>query len=217
MIVKRIISIGLVLLLSLSVTACSSKNEGSNSGTNSSITNVVADPTKPEGTVKIVFDAFKKKDLDTLNQYAKVNIAGKSGSINSLLSSENNKLLMGSNDPEAVALMNGFTEDFSYKILESKTDGNEATVKVQVTNRDLSKVVNGLVAAGDTQSSDETLLVQLIDDAKGKTVTTEIKLPVSKNGDKWIVNLDTSAVNAIFGKIMSADWTSLIKDATQKN
>lgn len=214
MTVKKIVTLCLIALLVFSLTACGSNKEAAKEGSSASVTDVASDPTNPEGTVKIVFDAFKKKDVDTFDQYVKISIAGNSG----LFWSDNkNELLTKSQDPEAVAIMSGFTEDFSYKILESKTNGNEATVKVQITNRDLSKVVNGLVAAGDTQGSDEAVLIQLINDAKGKTVTSEVELPVTKSGDKWTVTLDTGAMNAILGKIMSADWTSLIKDAAKNN
>ena len=80
---------------------------------------------------------------------------------------------------------------------------------MRVTNRDLSQIINKLI--GEEPSEDRFL--NLVKEAKGKTTTTELELPVVNKNGKWTVNLDTNAVNAVFGNIMSADILNAIKDS----
>lgn len=204
---KKVLTLALAALVIFSMTACAKKNNTAQASDSPGM-EVTADPSTPEGTVKIVLDAFKDKDNKKLNEYVNVSLGSEFGPLSGLTSSDN-ELLTDTQDPESQELLTNLTEDFSYKILDSQTNGSEATVKVQVTNRDLSQVINKLI--GEDPSEDRFL--NLVREAKGKTVTNELELPVVKEKDKWMVNLDTSAVNAIFGNIMSADIMNAIKDS----
>lgn len=204
---KKVLTLALAALMIFSMTACAKKNNTAQTSDSPGM-EVTADPSTPEGTVKIVLDAFKDKDNKKLNEYVNVSLGSEFGPLSGLTSSDN-ELLTDTQDPESQELLTNLTEDFSYKILDSQTNGSEATVKVQVTNRDLSQVINKLI--GEDPSEDRFL--NLVREAKGKTVTNELELPVVKEKDKWMVNLDTSAVNAIFGNIMSADIMNVIKDS----
>lgn len=204
---KKVLTLALAALMIFSMTACAKKNNTAQTSDSPGM-EVTADPSTPEGTVKIVLDAFKDKDNKKLNEYVNVSLGSEFGPLSGLTSSDN-ELLTDTQDPESQELLTNLTEDFSYKILDSQTNGSEATVKVQVTNRDLSQVINKLI--GEDPSEDRFL--NLVREAKGKTVTNELELPVVKEKDKWMVNLDTSAVNAIFGNIMSADIMNAIKDS----
>lgn len=204
---KKVLTLALAALMIFSMTACAKKNNTAQTSDSPGM-EVTADPSTPEGTVKIVLDAFKDKDNKKLNEYVNVSLGSEFGPLSGLTSSDN-ELLTDTQDPESQELLTNLTEDFSYKILDSQTNGSEATVKVQVTNRDLSQVINKLI--GEDPSEDRFL--NLVREAKGKTVTNELELPVVKEKDKWMVNLDTSAVNAIFGNIMNADIMNAIKDS----
>ncbi|WP_195267718.1 hypothetical protein [Eubacterium sp. 1001713B170207_170306_E7] len=204
---KRILTFAIAALMVFSLTACAKKNAPAQTGDTPGM-EVTADPSTPEGTVKIVFDAFKDKDAKTLNENIKISLGGEFGALSGLTSNDN-QLLTDAQDPESQELLTNLTEDFSYKILESQTNGDQATVKVQVTNRDLSQVINKLI--GEDPSEDRFL--NLVKEAKGKTVTNELDLPVVKENGKWMVNMDTGAVNAVFGNIMSADIMNAIKDS----
>ena len=204
---KKVLTLALAALMIFSMTACVKKNNTAQTSDSPGM-EVTADPSTPEGTVKIVLDAFKDKDNKKLNEYVNVSLGSEFGPLSGLTSSDN-ELLTDTQDPESQELLTNLTEDFSYKILDSQTNGSEATVKVQVTNRDLSQVINKLI--GEDPSEDRFL--NLVREAKGKTVTNELELPVVKEKDQWMVNLDTSAVNAIFGNIMSADIMNAIKDS----
>ena len=204
---KKVLTLALAALMIFSMTACVKKNNTAQTSDSPGM-EVTADPSTPEGTVKIVLDAFKDKDNKKLNEYVNVSLGSEFGPLSGLTSSDN-ELLTDTQDPESQELLTNLTEDFSYKILDSQTNGSEATVKVQVTNRDLSQVINKLI--GEDPSEDRFL--NLVREAKGKTVTNELELPVVKEKDKWMVNLDTSAVNAIFGNIMNADIMNAIKDS----
>ncbi|WP_417089454.1 hypothetical protein [Eubacterium maltosivorans] len=204
---KRILTLAIAAFMVFSLTACVKKNNTTQPNDAAGM-EVTADPSTPEGTVKIVFDAFKDKDAKTLNENVKISLSSEFGALSGLTSNDN-QLLTDAQDPESQALLTNLTEDFSYKILDSQTKGDEATVKVQVTNRDLSQIINKLI--GEEPSEDRFL--NLVKEAKGKTTTTELELPVVKENGKWMVNLDTNAVNAVFGNIMSADIMNAIKDS----
>ncbi len=204
---KRILTLAIAALMVFSLTACVKRNNTTQPGDTAGM-EVTADPSTPEGTVKIVFDALKDKDAKTLNENVKISLGSEFGALSGLTSNDN-QLLTDAQDPESQELLTSLTEDFSYKILDSQTNGDEATVKVQVTNRDLSQVINKLI--GEEPSEDRFL--NLVKEAKGKTNTTELELPVVKENGKWIVKLDTNAVNAVFGNIMSADILNAIKDS----
>ena len=55
---KRILTLALAALMVFSLTACVKKNNTTQPGDTAGM-EVTADPSTPEGTVKIVFDAFK--------------------------------------------------------------------------------------------------------------------------------------------------------------
>ncbi|NDL67540.1 DUF4878 domain-containing protein [Anaerotalea alkaliphila] len=120
-------------------------------------------------------------------------------------------------------MLNGMT----YAILESKEDGAEATVKVEITNIDMKNVMGeyikeafGLAFANafseemDEEAMEKELtdmLVRMMEENKDKTVTNTVDMKMKKVDKQWKVDADEELQNAILGDLAKvvedfADW-----------
>lgn len=163
----------------------------------------------PEQAVTNALNAIKKLDIDTMRKY--FNDDGLYGS-----DSGTDELL---EDEEGINLLFG---KMTFKIISSSTEGDNATVKTEITNIDMASVmveyfdqafsmVFSNALAGDGAKSDEEmealteqLFIDLIkrEDNQMKTTTVDIKL--TKNKNSWKIESNDELQDAIFGGMISS-------------
>jgi len=115
-----------------------------------------------------------------------------------------------------------FVEKLTFKILSSDIDGENATVKTEITNIDAMKALQKYLEEAFTEAlssafqqnelTDEELekkseekYIEILkrDDIGMATTTVDIKL--TENGDSWKLNLDEELQNAILGGLIKAE------------
>ena len=83
----------------------------------------------------------------------------------------------------------------SFKILESNENGNEATVKVEVTRNDYSQTASDMLRQAFSGATAEDLKNKAKENVSKKTMTAEYKLV--KEGDSWFLFFDWEKENKI--------------------
>lgn len=161
---------------------------------------------KPEQVVSQTLDAIQKMDT------AKVTEGFVDGNTSTIgLGSEE----MTKEEKEMTQL---FFKKLSHKIIESKVDGDTATVKTEITNVDFSLIMgdyvsevmtlsmsNAFAKDGEKLSDEELekkvqeLLETKITDPNAKTVTSTLDLVLSKTDAGWKIKLTDELSNALRG------------------
>lgn len=166
----------------------------------------VPDTETPEGVTKIVLEANKTLDFDTLNKY-----------------SDNNGG-MGSSVKEGPAkdLMTAMFGSITYSVGTAKVDGDTATVQAEITNKDQTKVLEGMIPTlmgevlknGGELSPDTdqyiVMLTEQIKQAEGTHAAT-VQVTLKKDGGVWKVHYDEALLDALSGGLLGS-----VKDLSEK-
>lgn len=107
-------------------------------------------------------------------------------------------------------------DKLEYKIKEVKEDGDTATVKVEVTNKDFKTAINNYMqkaikaafSGGLSNEEDATnYLMEELNSSELQTVTSEQTITLKKQDGKWEVSEDNDFVNILlpgFGEALSS-------------
>ena len=162
---------------------------------------------KPEQAVSKAFDSLKASDLDSVKKY--------------LSYDELMKYDSSSGMPQVEEKL--FFSKLSYKIVSSSTNGDNATVKTEVTNTDMKAVlgecinqamelaVGSALNANSQQLSDEEMekkmeevFITQLKKEDSKTVTKTVDINLTKNSSSWKLTLDKPLQDALLGGLVSA-------------
>ena len=115
--------------------------------------------------------------------------------------------------PQNQDLMNTFVKYLSVDIKKVKKDGNAATVKAKISNKDFEKimikymqeVVALSISSNDTEVTDEELENKLLqylkdqfDSQENEILTNEVNINLVKVDGKWKIIIDDNLRNGLF-------------------
>lgn len=149
----------------------------------------------PEQTVSRALDAMKKADFKTAGQYFADNTGNQVNQMDG--EAEGAKLLVN---------------QLTYKIKETSVNGDQAVVKTEITNIDVTAVMGEYVKqamaealsslGSDKQAAEsdpDRLLTELLSKPDNKKVTTTVDVSLVKGEDGWKINGGETLLVAIIG------------------
>nr|WP_207715330.1 hypothetical protein [Clostridium saccharoperbutylacetonicum] len=168
----------------MSLCACGNSSGVSNETINLSST------TSPKQTVEIAFEALKNANSTGFNQFIQYNERQ-----DGIFIYKDNKLFGNNLDGEGKKFIESVFANLSYEIGEVNENDDLATVKIKITNRDLSNVYNDILHYKDSDNP----LIEAIKNANSKMVTSDLKITLNKTSGIWKIKMDKSLMNAICG------------------
>lgn len=127
---------------------------------------------------------------------------------------------------EEKAAMQAIMGKFTYKVTGSKVDGSNATVTLDITSPDISKIIGALFQEYMTQAMQqvlsgapltdstapnmdiEAMLIERIGDANAPQITSSVSVKLQKTGGEWKLALTEDEAfglyDAMTGNLMSA-------------
>lgn len=194
---KKCICLLLAAALALSTAACGlslpEKKPEPKTESVSTPSMVLVSDLSPQETVDKAFGAMLKLDGKTFGQYIQ-----NDGKTDKGIVYKDNKLFGDNEDDHGKELIKSIVSKFSYKVISSSEQGDSATVKVQITNRDLSGVLKQLITAGVKGNVDESTLVELINKTD-KTKQFDVDIKLKYQDDQWKIDMTQDLLNAIAG------------------
>ncbi|WP_315122126.1 hypothetical protein [uncultured Clostridium sp.] len=187
------------IIISLSFAACGAPEKSNE--TNTRAQNIASvENLSPQDTVETALNSLIALDTKNFNKYINYDVK----KTNSLIVVKGNKLFGDNLDEEGKELVGSMVSKFSYKIIETKENENEATVKILLTNRDLSDIYERLASASlaETATDQEVSLIDLINDTD-KLLQFEVDLSLKKQDKGWKINMNKEFANAICGCTLS--------------
>lgn len=189
----------LSIIISLSSAACGTTRKSNEANTRTQ--NIASvENLSPQDTVETALNSLIALDTKNFNKYINYDVK----KTNNLIVVKGNKLFGDNLDEEGKELMGSIISKFSYKIIETKENENEATVKMLITNRDLSDIYERFVSASlaETTTNEEVSLIDLINDTD-KLLQFEVDLSLEKHDKGWKINMNKEFANAICGGTLS--------------
>lgn len=160
---------------------------------------------KPEETVKGFFDALNKSDLKTAESYTA------SGSASGQFDFT---------DPAEEKLAKLMLSKTSYELVSSEENGDEATVKIKMTNLDMSTIFENMMThlfdqmmeatlKGEeiTDEESQEMTMQYLEESMSKpdapVLTNELAVTLNKNKGKkmWVIVDNDTFINGIVGNL----------------
>ena len=165
----------------------------------------------PERAVENALNAIKNLDTETMEKYFGEEELfegdGEDATDDILEAEEVEKLLV---------------EKLSFKILSSEKDGDNATVKVEITNIDMQSVFARYMEELFSMAMEEVFLelesddyeeieeeevlqifMDILSDEENKMTTSKVELKLSKTGGSWETAADEALIDAIYGGIFT--------------
>ncbi len=161
----------------------------------------------PDKTVKGMLDSIKSWDTEAMKKYISADDFYAQADMES------------DSAATATAMMKLFVANMSYKITDSKVNGNTATVNVDITNVNMKPVFQDMIsqlfalAFSGVDLSDQKvaeakileILTTSIEKNKANTVTNKVSLTLTKEKDGWVIDEPSEAFfDAILGGFVSA-------------
>jgi hypothetical protein len=173
----------------------------------------------PEQVVTEFLEEVKRWDYEALPGYF-----AEEKTIKDLEPSFSGALRQGEDGSAAEAFRKAFSEKLSVKVLSSKTEGDTAEVKVEITSIDMLRVMGDVmgkalsmafvVAFGDEKTQEdaekmtEQMFVNAITDPNVPVARTSVVFPLKKIDGRWKISGDEgfgkSLVNALTGNLVNA-------------
>lgn len=180
---RKILLLLTSVMMVLGMAACGGGGGGEEQSTNT-----------PEAAVAGYLDAFKAVDQAKLNEYV----------------TEDD--MMYSEDTEDVSEAQVVFGNISYEIksVNAEEGSTTATVTTDVTNVDMTAVMQSMMTAamtesGDIEAMDEEksmeMLKQAIEDNKDNTITKTVDIELTQVEDKWKVKSTDELLTALSGGI----------------
>lgn len=192
---KKIFTVLLIIIMSLSCVACS----GSKADTMAKTETVVKpkiDP--PETVVKNYLNSLQKMDFENAMKYVDT-----SGDL-----SEFNK------DSDEYVYIEKIMNTLSYSIISSSENEDTSTVKATIKNIDMSSVMSDVltqafelsfsgVSGEDLDVKVNEIIKSSVDSNKEKQIENEVDINLKKTETGWIIITDDSLQDAITGGLIS--------------
>jgi predicted small lipoprotein YifL len=189
---KSCLIIALMLILSLSLSACGTRGE------------------LPEQAVTNALNAVKNVDKETMQKYF--------GAENSFWDSDSGADGLIKDEENLKLLFNKLT----YKVISATSENDTATVKTEITNMDLAAVMAEFFQqsmslafsnafGGENAKSEEEItkeaeriLIDLMKKEDNETVTATVDIKLTKNEDGWLIDAGDEFTDAVTGGLVSA-------------
>ena len=150
----------------------------------------------PEKALEGMFKNLKEGNFEKVNEY--VNYA----EIENITEENNNNIMLESEENQKL-----FYEALQWNIKSVKTEGNVATVTVEVTNKDFKEVISNYMEKAFQQwflqgNLDEQKMQEyLVEELKSQDIpvkTQETTISLEKQNGKWKVKVDDNLKNALY-------------------
>lgn len=191
---KKVAAFAMVTVLAFTaVTGCSKTNSD-----------------KPDEVLGSTFDAIKAMDRETV--------------VNVFSEDKTNEMGLNTDDStkEEKEMLKLFFDKLSYKILDTKVDGDTATIKTEISNIDFSIVMgnyftkileismsNATAKEGeqlseeDLKKKSEDILVEMLSASDVEIMTKEMEVQLTKVDGEWKIQSTDELLDAITGGMMS--------------
>lgn len=160
----------------------------------------------PDKTVKGMMDSVKAWDVEAMKKYIPADKFYASTDMDS------------TSIESATKLMKVFVANLSYKILDTKVEGNTATVNLEISNVDMKPVMEEMLTqiftlafsgVDLTEAEGEAKVLEIltssVDKNKTKLVTNKASLTLTKTQDGWSINEPSADFyDALLGGFISA-------------
>lgn len=166
-----------------------------------------AKKTSPTDTVKKFSDAIKVFDLDTMNECVA------NGKVSSTIDFEKDETI-----GEMTEYFRKWAKEMKYQVVSAEEKGNTATVTVEYTHADASRVsedalsdyINQLIAMALSGASDEEmtelltkLLIEKAETSEIGTKQTTVVYTLNKIDGKWLIeSIPEDAVHVLTGDLV---------------
>lgn len=190
-----------IIVFSTFFMACNEQKENNNTKEWTQNTTVVHSikNRSPIETVESAFGALTSLNTREFNEYIKYEDTVRNG-----IKFKNNVLFGDNIHGESKDYMESIVSKLSYKILHSEEKENTATVKVQITNLDLSDIDKRLEdeAFNENSRNEDNLLISLIR-STDKTKEYDVTLSLEKSDERWKIKMTKEFAKAIYGGMPS--------------
>lgn len=156
------------------------------------LTVMIVTSSDPKKSVDGLLTNLREGDFETANQFSSSEKSTSTSEIlNENLNQETQKLLF---------------EKLSWKVLKVTENGNEATVEIEVTNKDfktilgnvMQKALKAAFSGGElTEEASENYLLEELKNSEVQTATVTKTINLVKQDKKWKVIIDNEFVNAV--------------------
>ena len=156
------------------------------------LTVMIVTSSNPKKSVDGLLTNLREGDFETANQFSSSEKSTSTSEIlNENLNQETQKLLF---------------EKLSWKVLKVTENGNEATVEIEVTNKDfktilgnvMQKALKAAFSGGElTEEASENYLLEELKNSEVQTATVTKTINLVKQDKKWKVIIDNEFVNAV--------------------
>lgn len=176
-----------------------------------------------EKKVSETLNAFKNLQMETINKYVDIK-----------KTCADNGVTVSDQDIENI--LKATFSRLQYKIISTEREGNTVKVKTEITMTDMRSVINAFIKDaismtmknalnGDHKQSDEQMqkvmiltLQDIIKNKNQKTITKTVDIPVVKQGNTLVVQMDEHVLDAILGGAVSTLYSigKDLKTSSQK-
>ena len=156
------------------------------------LTVMIVTSSDPKKSVDGLLTNLREGDFETANQFSSSEKSTSTSEIlNENLNQETQKLLF---------------EKLSWKVLKVTENGNEATVEIEVTNKDVKTILGNVMqkalkaafSGGElTEEASENYLLEELKNSEVQTATVTKTINLVKQDKKWKVIIDNEFVNAV--------------------
>ncbi|PKM72820.1 MAG: hypothetical protein CVU91_07275 [Firmicutes bacterium HGW-Firmicutes-16] len=190
---KKVLCLVLALSMSLVLVACGPKESA-------------------ESVVKNAIESVKNMNVESMQSYWG----------DDQFKDVNSEESSAESDAESLAMMGLIVKNLDYEIMDANEEKDTATVKVQITNLDMSKLMSEFVSQAlsevlsyaflseDQQPSEEELnkkymdmMTTLLDREDNPKVTNTVDITLTLVDNQWVITPNEDAVDAMLGGISS--------------
>ena len=194
---KKTLCLGLEIAMALGLAGCAQRESA-------------------QSVVQKAIDSVKTMDVETMQSYWG----------NDQFKDIDNSGADAESDDESLSMMTLFVKNLDYQIIESNEEKETATVKVQITNLDMSSIMSEFMSEAfkealsyaflpeeqrptdeDMNKMSNDILTNLLEREDNPKVTNTVDITLSLRDNQWVINPSADAVDAMLGGISSFSET----------
>ncbi|MGI5984911.1 MAG: DUF4878 domain-containing protein [Clostridiales bacterium] len=194
---KKTLCLGLAIAMALGLAGCAQRESA-------------------QSVVQKAIDSVKTMDVETMQSYWG----------NDQFKDIDNSGADAESDDESLSMMTLFVKNLDYQIIESNEEKETATVKVQITNLDMSSIMSEFMSEAfkealsyaflpeeqrptdeDMNKMSNDILTNLLEREDNPKVTNTVDITLSLRDNQWVINPSADAVDAMLGGISSFSET----------
>lgn len=194
---KKTLCLGLAIAMALGLAGCAQRESA-------------------QSVVQKAIDSVKIMDVETMQSYWG----------NDQFKDIDNSGADAESDDESLSMMTLFVKNLDYQIIESNEEKETATVKVQITNLDMSSIMSEFMSEAfkealsyaflpeeqrptdeDMNKMSNDILTNLLEREDNPKVTNIVDITLSLRDNQWVINPSSDAVDAMLGGISSFSET----------